>query len=450
MPPRLALLVWAVAGSLTPWSALAQHPSHSPPPAPAPLAPAFLAPAHHHAPASSSAPPQAAALPAPGPAELWPPPKADEARARWRQANAQVAGFERGHADWLRWEQVHGAAPAAAPRAPEQPLDLAQALTLASRDWPQIRLEPGMSPVQTLQQSQALARQRLQVAQAWIDAVASAQLWRYREQALDAAEAGAELARRMAHLGHFSRQQALQHIGPELGARVRRDEARASAQAAIERLWVWLGRDLSPAQLAQRLPLHLPTQWPAPPEMDEQALLQRHPSWAQYQAQLRAEGVPAERLAALDARWQAQLSQSAGALPPPLTPGQWGGNSRDLHAWQTLTERERLRRQVVSDWRQARAAYTQAVDAASRSWRDIVQAQTTLEEEQLLRYNGMLSSVWDLLASVRDRVQAVESALAAQRQAWRAHAELLAVQAGLPYTGTNPSIEIEPNAKGGH
>ena len=46
----------------------------------------------------------------------------------------------------------------------------------------------------------------------------------------------------------------------------------------------------------------------------------------------------------------------------------------------------------------------------------------------------MLKSTWDLLASARTRIDSVDAALQAQRQVWLAHADLVAVLAGLPYT----------------
>jgi hypothetical protein len=42
----------------------------------------------------------------------------EEGKPEWKDANAQVARFPRGHADWLQWEAQHGSASVAAPPAP--------------------------------------------------------------------------------------------------------------------------------------------------------------------------------------------------------------------------------------------------------------------------------------------------------------------------------------------
>jgi len=73
---------------------------------------------------------------------------------------------------------------------------------------------------------------------------------------------------------------------------------------------------------------------------------------------------------------------------------------------------------------------------AAHSRSEVQRLYTALEEESLLRYNGMLKSTWDLLASARQRIQSVNAAHQAQRQAWLAWADLQAVLNGLPYTGS--------------
>ncbi|WP_333709132.1 hypothetical protein [Tepidimonas ignava] len=48
----------------------------------------------------------------------------------------------------------------------------------------------------------------------------------------------------------------------------------------------------------------------------------------------------------------------------------------------------------------------------------------------------MLISTWELLATVRQRLQVEQTLLQAERDAWDAQLMLRAVQAGLPYTPT--------------
>jgi hypothetical protein len=56
----------------------------------------------------------------------------------------------------------------------------------------------------------------------------------------------------------------------------------------------------------------------------------------------------------------------------------------------------------------------------------------TISDEQLLRYNGMLLSVFDLLADSRESIATVRMALAAQEQFWLMDANLQSALVGLP------------------
>jgi hypothetical protein len=55
-----------------------------------------------------------------------------------------------------------------------------------------------------------------------------------------------------------------------------------------------------------------------------------------------------------------------------------------------------------------------------------------MSEETLLRYNGMLVSVFDLLVDAQEQITLVRAALAAQQQFWLADAALQAALVGKP------------------
>lgn len=116
------------------------------------------------------------------------------------------------------------------------------------------------------------------------------------------------------------------------------------------------------------------------------------------------------------------------------------------NAWQARLQADRLARQVRADVQMALNAFRVANQSAQHTQAQVLRLHTELSQETLLRYNGMLKSTWDLLASVRARIDSVDAALQAQRQRWLAHADLMAVLAGLPYADsasatdtTNPS-----------
>ena len=63
-----------------------------------------------------------------------------------------------------------------------------------------------------------------------------------------------------------------------------------------------------------------------------------------------------------------------------------------------------------------------------------------IAEENVLRYNGMLIGVFELLAEARDQVASVTRAIEAQRQFWLADAALAATLIGRPDAGTAASL----------
>lgn len=96
----------------------------------------------------------------------------------------------------------------------------------------------------------------------------------------------------------------------------------------------------------------------------------------------------------------------------------------------TASERRSMARQA---WAQLQARHASAVHAQNV----VAQLQTALEQETLLRYNGMLQSSWDLLASARERMQSLDAALQARRDYWRAQADWQALLAGAEYIGAD-------------
>jgi outer membrane protein TolC len=101
---------------------------------------------------------------------------------------------------------------------------------------------------------------------------------------------------------------------------------------------------------------------------------------------------------------------------------------------EALTEQahaDTLAAHTRSQAREAWFRYRTAWDVA-RHQRDVVlPLSTALQEETQLRYNGMLQSTWDLLASARARLESVRAATLAQRDFWLAHTDLQAVLAGV-------------------
>ena len=104
--------------------------------------------------------------------------------------------------------------------------------------------------------------------------------------------------------------------------------------------------------------------------------------------------------------------------------------------------------------REAYAGYRTAYDLAKHYRDEIVPLRKRIAEENLLRYNGMLIGVFELLADGREQTASVIAAIAATRDYWLADAALqLALTgrspgAGLARSGDAPALPAA--AAGGH
>lgn len=376
-----------------------------------------------------------------GQQETAPPaPDAASLLERWRRANEAVGQFPRGHADVLRWEQARQSQAPAASAAAAGALGRERAVELALLDAPAWLGRPGLSAFEQSGLRRQVRERSIEVERAWIDAVISRQAQEHSRQALEAAELGAELARRMREVGHWSRARALQEDLPLWQARSRQVQAERLASQALAHLWQYLGATLSLQELAAQLPRDWAEPLPPPGgalDALQQQALQAHPHWA-------IEASNAQRLTV--AVGDAQLSQARQSAlralreREPLAAGQLDPRRDRLshaqhEALHASAAADRLERQVRSQVAMAHAAYSVVHGQATTVQTQLLELARQWEQETLLRYNGMLSSTWQLLASAKGRIEAVDALLQARRQAWHAHLDLQAVLSGLPYSG---------------
>ena len=85
-----------------------------------------------------------------------------------------------------------------------------------------------------------------------------------------------------------------------------------------------------------------------------------------------------------------------------------------------------------SEVREAHGAYRAAWDIARHQRDEIVPLRARIAEENLLRYNGMLIGVFELLADARAQISSVNGAIDALRDFWLAQAELDMALVGKP------------------
>ena len=127
----------------------------------------------------------------------------------------------------------------------------------------------------------------------------------------------------------------------------------------------------------------------------------------------------------------------------------WGGMQRDAMNAQTLMAANQLEatvRSAGSSLRESYSAYRTAYDVARHYRDEVVPVRKVIAEENQLRYNGMLISVFELLADARDQVATVTAALDAQQQFWLADVALQASVMGRP---TNTSLSIPASSPSG-
>jgi outer membrane protein TolC len=85
-----------------------------------------------------------------------------------------------------------------------------------------------------------------------------------------------------------------------------------------------------------------------------------------------------------------------------------------------------------SEVRESYAAYRSAYELARHYRDEVVPLRKRISDENLLRYNGMLISVFDLLADAREQITGVTGYVEALRDHWIAQTNLQAALAGSP------------------
>ena len=301
----------------------------------------------------------------------------------------------------------------------------------------------------------AVASEALRVAaetrQAYLMAVAASESVRYYEQVRLAAEASSELARRMVDAGNWSRlaQAREQVFFADATAQLAR--AQQSALSERERLarLLGLGNGSAAIKLPDRLPV-LPATPRALANLEAQVLVQR------LDVQLARQGLEATGYAleltqatrfigvfdlAYKNKSDTGVPRQNGyeiELEVPLF--DWGETKVAKAEAIYLQSVARLAEATGNAQSEARTAYSAYMTtyALARHYRDeVVPLRKRIAEETLLRYNGMLLSVFDLLADAREQVMSVNAAIEATRDFWLADADLdAAIAGGSPMSST--------------
>ena len=345
----------------------------------------------------------------------------------------------------------------------------------------------GLLDLLTLPRRQAIAQSRIaqsqvqlsvnvveqvtHVRQAWVRAVGASQTLQYAEQINTTAEASAELAKRMQQVGNFNKLQRARQQVFYADSTARLAAAQHGALAAREELVRQLGlTDEQAVQLKMpdRLP-DLPKDARAPGQISSTATDQRLDVQL-VRNQLDAAG-KAQGLNLLTSLVDVELgirrdtvfdngggvgkafAKRGYELGIRLPIFDWGNAKRDAMNAQSLAAANRYEstvRSATSQLRESYSAYRTAYDVARHYRDEVVPLRKTMAEENVLRYNGMLIGVFELLADTREQIGSVVTAINAYQQFWLADAALSASMTGKPTSVMMATPAAGGGEKAGH
>jgi outer membrane protein TolC len=285
---------------------------------------------------------------------------------------------------------------------------------------------------------------------AFFGAVAAQDLVKYYEQVKEAADASNELARRMQQAGNFNKLAQMREQSFYADATASLARARHQAVAARERLVRVLG--LSGDQLAFELPERLPDlpKSPLEPKSAEQTAIEKRLDvlMAKRNTEATAKSLgltKATRFINVLEVGYANKSQTGEPrqngyeieLELPLFDF---GSTRAARAeatyMQTVHRTAEIAVNARSEVRESYSAYRTAYDLAKHYRDEVVPLRKRISDENMLRYNGMLASVFELLADARDQVTSVTAAVEALRDYWVAETNLQSALTGRSPSGT--------------
>ena len=267
----------------------------------------------------------------------------------------------------------------------------------------------------------------------------------------EAAEVSARLAREMQRVGNFSKLQRVRQQVFYSDAVTQLARAEQEVMASREQLIRLLGLSASQAEellLPEMLP-SLPEQPRAPQEVSKaanQGRLDIKLAEAALQTATKAQGlnvVTSWTNIELGIRQERRSTKNSGSsisgkgydIGVQLPIFDWGDMLRAGMNADTLAAANRLEATISaagSELRESYSEYRTAYDVSKHYRDEILPLSRIISEENMLRYNGMLTGVFDLLAETQEQITTVMAAISAQKQFWLADAALHAAVIGHP------------------
>ena len=305
-----------------------------------------------------------------------------------------------------------------------------------------------------------------QTRKAWYRAVAAEESLGFMRQVMDSAEIGAELARRLAAVGNYSKLQQAQeqsfYAEAGLGL-IRAEQVRLQSREQLTRLLGLWGEQIS-YRLPERLP-ELPAEAEYMPDVERQAMSQR--------LDIQAMRLDAERLAknlglskttrfinvlelgAVSNKSNEEPTQRGYEISVELPLFDWSGArvaKAEAQYRQMLNRAAETAINARSQVREAYLGYRSSHDIARHYRDEVLPLRQHIAEENVLLYNGMFISTFELLADARKQILAVDGYLQAQRDFWIAKADLDMAMRGAANlsTGAGAAMSAAADEPAGH
>lgn len=280
---------------------------------------------------------------------------------------------------------------------------------------------------------------------AYFSAVAAQETVKYMQQVKESAEASAELARKMTAVGNWSRLDQSREQGFYADTTVQLARALQSHVTEREKLTRLMG--LWGTRTNFKLPDRLPALPKMPEEINDAEALAMQNRLDILMAKRELAGLSdslgltkATRFVNIldvgfmhNSYQDAPTSENGFEISLEIPLFDWGGakvSKAEATYMQAVNRSAEMAINARSEVRQSYAAYRTAYDVAKHYRDEIVPLKKRISDEQMLRYNGMLISVFTLLADAREQVTSVNDSIEALRDYWIAESALKMAQTG--------------------
>lgn len=303
-----------------------------------------------------------------------------------------------------------------------------------------------------LQVASQVVRLASETRRAYYVAVAAQESVKYFEQVQLAAEAATELANRMAKVGNFNKLAQMREQVFYADATAALVKGKLTAVIARERLSRLLG--LSGANLEYRLPARLPNLPDSTIALvDAEAALERRLDvlMARRSTEAMAANLGLTKatrfINVLEVGYTNESNtgerrQNGYEIDIEIPLFDWGDAKlarAEATYMQSVHRLQAIALAAQSEVRERYQTYRTSYELAQYYRDEIVPLRKRIADENVLRYNGMLISVFELLADARDQIASVNGYIDAVRDFWIAESDLQ-----LALSGTSPDGAANP------